>query len=331
MNGLIGTRSGAYKLEGISIRLLGLENDRVSAIHATINGSGKQRILAGTYERGLFISDDDGASWTDVSNGFTAVCVRCIGPDPLNAGHLIAGTEPGRIFRSGDAGNSWVELDGIRDIEGHEKWFLPYSPRAGAVRNIYTPPGERRYLASVEVGGLLESRDNGKTWTCDPVCVDTDIHFVTGNPKEPAHLWAALGYAGLDGSPNPDGQGHRGGIARSRDGGQTWEKLFGDYTRAVIVPSKNPGIVIAAPAPEVGRHGRIESSSDGGDTWEDSSDGLETPMPDMVEEFVEAPDGSILAICSGGRLLRSYPEEICWETVLDESSGVNVGAIAFFD
>jgi hypothetical protein len=53
------------------------------------------------------------------------------------------------------------------------------------------------------------------------------------------------------------------------------------------------------------RGGRIEVSTDGGESWEPATEGIETPMPDMVERFVPAPDGTIHAVCSGGRLLRS--------------------------
>src|SRR5690606_40160825 len=59
-----------------------------------------------------------------------------------------------------DLGLSWQELDGIRQLPDYEQWYLPYSPRAGAVRNIYAPAGsQNRLLASVEVGGLLDSHD----------------------------------------------------------------------------------------------------------------------------------------------------------------------------
>jgi photosystem II stability/assembly factor-like uncharacterized protein len=323
----LGTRSGVYRLESDSAEYLGLESERISAITTTILPDGSCRIIAGSYESGMFCSDDFGETWGEVTDGFSLNCVRWLGPDPLVEGALLAGTEPGRIFRSNNQGSSWRELSGIRNISGHDEWYLPYSPRAGAVRNIFVPPGSRTYFASVEVGGLLISTDVGETWRCEHVDVDTDIHFVTGHPDDGNLMFAALGYAGLDRTPNDDPV-HRGGLARSTDGGKTWTKLFGDYTRGVIVPQSNPGIVIAAPAPVVGNQGRIEVSHDNGDSWIAASAGIDIPMEDMVETFVEAPNGKVWAICSHGTLLESDTTSIHW-TPVPGSESLRVESVAF--
>jgi hypothetical protein len=109
---------------------------------------------------------------------------------------------------------------------------------------------------------------------------------------------------------------HQGGIARSRDGGGTWQRIEADYTRATIVPPARPDLVLAGPAPRVGRGGRIVVSADGGDTWQPAGTGVDIPMPDMVELFVAAPDDSFWAICFRGRLLRASPENWSWSSPL---------------
>jgi photosystem II stability/assembly factor-like uncharacterized protein len=323
----VGTRSGIQRLRDGALEPLGLEDRHISAVHAWRDGEATT-VLAGSYGDGLFRSVDGGASWAPVEDGLTAPAVRCIGPDPAQPGALLAGTEPARIFRSADGGASWEELDGVTRIAGHEQWFLPYSPRAGAVRNVYGPPGRPGHLlASVEVGGLLTSEDGGASWTCGPVIADEDIHFVTGHPADPDLLFAALGSAWLTQRPSP-GQ-PRAGVARSRDGGANWEKVENDYTRAVMVPPARPDLVLACPAPQVGHGGRIVVSADGGDTWEPASDGVETPMPDMVELFVAAPDDGVWAICSGGRLLRATPGDWTWESALPAGAAPRVRSVAF--
>ena len=325
----IGATGGVYRLCDGAVEPLGLASERVWAIHAWRDHD-TTTILAGSYGNGLYRSEDGGDTWSSADEGMTASAFRCITPDPLDPDAILAGTEPGRLFRSMDGGRTWQELTGITQIAGYEQWFLPYSPRAGAVRNVYAPPGSTgRLFASVEVGGLLRSDDGGATWACAPVIEDDDIHFITGHPHAPDLLYAALGYAALPHHRRDDEVHRFGGIARSRDGGATWAKLETDYTRAVLIPPARPDLVLAGPSPQVGRGGRIVVSSDGGDTWEPASAGIDTPMPDMVELFVAAPDGTVYAVCSGGRLLRATPGEWHWRSALPAATALSVQSVAF--
>jgi photosystem II stability/assembly factor-like uncharacterized protein len=310
VDAFLGTTSGVLRLSESALEPSGLEGHSVTALHASADA-----LLAGTYGDGLFRSADGGRSWERVDAGLTASTFRFVTAE-------LAGTEPARVYRSPDGGRSWEELEGITRIPGHEQWFLPYSPRAGAARNAYVS-GDR-LLVAVEVAGLLRSDDGGGAWVCEPVAGDEDVHHVTGHPDDPELVYASLGSASLKRRG-----GQHGGIARSRDGGRTWEKIETDYTRAALVPPTRPDLVLAGPALRVGRGGRIVVSSDGGDTWEPAGRGIDVPMPDMVELFVAAPDGTVLAICSGGRLLRAAPEDWSWSSALPPDAAVTVKSVAF--
>jgi photosystem II stability/assembly factor-like uncharacterized protein len=278
----------------------------------------------------MFRSDDGGANWLPANAGLTVPALRTFMASPAGDDAILCGGEPGRGFRSSDHGLSWQEMAGIAAIPNSAEWYLPYSPRAGALRNFYAPPGRLDHLyASIEVGGLLYSPDGGASWTMLET-FDDDIHHVTGHPERPDEVWLALGWAGLHGRPNAD-SARFGGVARSDDAGQTWTKLIErDYTRAVIVPPARPDLVLAGPAKAVGRQGRIVVSSNGGESWEPAGEGIEQPMADMVELFVAAPDSSIWAICSGGRLLRAEPGVWHWRDVLaSTASAPHVLAVSF--
>lgn len=324
----IGASKGVYRLSNGDLTPLGLDKERVWAIHAWRDGA-SDVILAGTYGNGMYRSADGGRSWNMANDGLNDLAFRTIAPDPHQPGALLAGAEPGRVYRSRDGGLSWSELTGLHDLAGIENWYLPYSPRAGAVRNIYAPPGDsERLLASVEVGGLLDSDDGGATWSYLPVLQDDDIHHITGHPDDANLLFASLGYAAIK-RPDRAPDYHLGGIARSRDGGATWQKLENDYTRATIIPPTRTDLVLAGPAPQVGRNGRIVVSADAGDTWQPASDGIDTPMPDMVELFVAAPDDTIWAICSGGRLLTATAGEWHWRSALPDGSAIDAQSASF--
>jgi photosystem II stability/assembly factor-like uncharacterized protein len=327
----IGTTGGVLRLRDTTLDRLGLERERVMAIHAWAERDAIA-ILAGTYGNGLLRSADGGRTWSRIEAGLTASAFRFLVADPGHPGALLAGTEPARIFRSEDAGQTWHELDGITRIDGHERWFLPYSPRAGAARNVYVTPGRPgRLLVAAEVAGLLRSDDDGRTWVCGPVTEDRDedLHHVTGHPDDPDLLYVALGTASLTPQARGDPPRRHGGIARSRDGGMTWNKLETDYTRATIVPPARPELLLAGPATQVGRGGRIVVSTDGGDTWKPAGTGVAMPMSDMVEFFVAAPDDSVWAVCSQGRLLRAMPDDWSWSSALPTGADVSVKSVAF--
>ena len=308
INAFIGTTSGVLRLNDAALEPLGLDGLNVTALHAS-DGA----VLAGTYGDGLFRSADEGRTWDRIEAAPSTF--RFLTGD-------LAGTEPARVYRSPDGGRSWDELDGIARLPGSEQWFLPYSPRAGAARNAYVTG--HRMLVAAEVAGLLRSDDGGVTWVCEPVAGDEDIHHVTGHPDDPDLLYVSLGTATL-----AQRSGQHGGIARSRDGGRSWEKVETDYTRVTTVPPARPDVVLAGPARRVGREGRIVVSSDGGDTWKPAGDGIDMPMPDMVELFIPAPDGTVWAICSRGRLLRATPGEWHWSTALPPDAAVTVKSVAF--
>jgi photosystem II stability/assembly factor-like uncharacterized protein len=326
----IGTMTGVVRLEDGDITQVGLDGERIWAIHAFAGETGADVVLAGSYGDGMYRSTDSGQTWARANEGLTASAFRTIVPDPHRDGAILAGAEPGLLFRSDDGGLSWVEMSRIRELERHADWYLPYSPRSGAIRNVYAPAGsDSRLLASVEVGGLIDSPDGGETWQYVDVGIDDDIHHITGHPDDGNILFVSLGYASLRVKRKESGEARFGGIARSYDGGATWAKVEMDYTRATIVPPGHPNLLLAGPAPDVGANGRIVVSSDYGETWDSASGGIDSPMQDMVELFVAAPSQEIWAICSGGRLLSAIPGEWHWKPVLPRDSEVVAQSVAF--
>lgn len=328
----VGTNRGVYGLDGGTLKPLGLENHEIYAVHS-VGGT----VLAGSYGEGVFRSEDGGASWREANDGLTATALRTFLDDPKHDDAVLCGCEPGRGFRTTDNGETWNELIGIGTVQGSDNWFLPYSPRAGALRNYWSPPGRPEHiLAAIEVGGLIESRDGGESWEQVDLygndIQDDDIHYVSGHPENPDVLLIALGRASLRG--RNVAREDVGGVGLSRDGGKTWRKVISeDYTRAVLIPPTHLKLILAGPAKAIGRQGSILVSDDGGETWKPAGEGIqkspEAPMADMVERFQPAPDASVWAVCSGGTLFRSEPGEWKWSPAVTLPEGVKAKSVCF--
>lgn len=259
---------------------------------------------AGAYGDSLYRSLDAGQTWHPIGDGEALRYVRAIAFSLQHADTLYVGTEPANIYKSTDGGDTWRDL-GIRRLPGSERWFLPYSPRAGAVRTFAVHRADPDLIyAGVEQGGVLKSADAGDTWTTLRDGVHPDVHTLAVHPEDPQVVFAATG----------------GGVYRTQDGGQSWEHLINDYTRGVAIHPIVPEIVFAGPARRVGHEGRILASADGGDTWTLTACGLEIPMLNMVESFVMHPNfpNDVFATTSQGRLLRSRIDHIRWRSVVNE-------------
>ena len=102
-----------------------------------------------------------------------------------------------------------------------------------------------RIYAAVEVGGVLASEDNGKTWHLvegsdgkpdldfdSDTLIHPDVHSITVHPSSSDLITAATG----------------GGLYRSTDGGKSWKNIYRCYIRAVWVDPADPQHIIAGPA-----------------------------------------------------------------------------------
>jgi hypothetical protein len=294
----------------------GLKGLQVSAL---AHRPGQPReVLAGTYGRGMFHSSDAGHSWQPVSCGLACGYVRSILWDPDDPRLVLAGTEPVAIYRSRDGGRTWSELPAIRSVQGHERWYLPYSPRAGAVRCLVAVPGlSGTYYAGIEQGGILSSDDGGESWVLLNTTLHPDVHQVIVAAGDGSFLLTATG----------------GGIFQSMNGGQLWEPVTPDYTRALVQRPGHPSVIVAGPAARVGHLGRVERSCDGGSNWEQWSRGLLVPLPGMVEQLIANPGGlddlgGIFAVLSSGELCHSEFDRADWTPIVQGVPPIRVIDVA---
>jgi pimeloyl-ACP methyl ester carboxylesterase len=116
-------------------------------------------------------SADDGKTWErskkiglPESSGLTVNAVWHIEPGlPQQPGTLYLGADPGMLFRSDDAGETWEPNRGILEHPTRDRWF----PGAGGLccDSIQLDPGDpQRMYVCIASAGTLRSDDGGRTW-----------------------------------------------------------------------------------------------------------------------------------------------------------------------
>jgi len=71
-------------------------------------------LFAGTYTNGVFLSTNNGISWTPVNSGLTNVNVQALAASGSN---LFGGTGDG-VFLTADNGGSWTAVNsGLTNVE----------------------------------------------------------------------------------------------------------------------------------------------------------------------------------------------------------------------
>ena len=305
----VGTEKGLFRLkregDDWALQASGLDDQEIEAVAAHPDG---QHAIAGTHGSGLFSTADGGDSWEPVLGWEGSPYIRSVSYHPHDPRIVRVGTEPARVWCSRDSGVTWAEERGFTALPGCAEWFLPYSPRAGAVRKIIMLDGMEEFVfAAIEVGGLAGSCNDGSTWEISESIgqweyptggIHPDVHSIDINPTQPGTIMAATG----------------GGVFRSVDRGMSWQHLIDDYTRGVCIKADDPATVVVGPSRRVGRLGRMMVSEDGGDTWQDAEQNLTFPLDRMCEHIIcDAQD--VFAVVLDDAVYHAAFADLAWQPV----------------
>ena len=109
------------------------------------------RVYVGTFDRGVFISEDSGGSWRQDEHGLVDRRVMSLA---VSASHqenglsvAYAGTEPSNLYRFEGTGRSWRKLPALRELPSEPGWSFPPRPWTHHVCTIATPPADPEWLA----------------------------------------------------------------------------------------------------------------------------------------------------------------------------------------
>jgi photosystem II stability/assembly factor-like uncharacterized protein len=173
-----------------------------------------RRIYVGTFDDGVYASDDGGATWRHDEHGLGDRRVLSVA---VSASHredgisvAYAGTEPSNLYRSEDAGRNWQRLPALRELPSEPRWSFPPRPWTHHVRTIALHLNDpQAIVVGIELGGVMRSPDGGASWIDHNPQAHSDAHQLLTHPLAPDRLYEAAGQ----------------GIARSEDRGDTWRRL----------------------------------------------------------------------------------------------------------
>ena len=266
--------------ESWEFRNNGIASDNVYSL-ASAKSGGKTKVYAGTEPAHLYVSEDMGASWRELPAlrsvpslpkwtfpGPPHIAhVKDITFDPRDAETIYASVEQGGVLRSKDAGatfeeiTGWMYLTGSYNDDPHRLMIRPSQPGT-----MFIPTGF----------GMYRTKDGGDKWedvsrgipgigypdlfVYDPR--DDSLMFVAGGEMNPGEWMRAI-----DVRPK---------VARSRDGGETWEVLPGPGAglhgnfEAMSIEAWDGGSAIYIGDTD----GDIYCSEDEGDSWGKIATGL---------------------------------------------------------
>ncbi|MCO5102011.1 MAG: exo-alpha-sialidase [Burkholderiaceae bacterium] len=301
----VATRKGLFELrrraDGWRIGTVRFLGEPVTAVlPADPAAPSRPMIVAlalGHFGAKCHASADRGESWYEVA-------VPAYPPQPADAGDDVewklqqvwtlvgrndevwAGTLPGGLFRSRDAGQSWQLNEALWNDPRRREWMGGGYDAPGLHSIALDPrdddPARQRMLVGVSTGGTWASRDGGTSWTLvgkglraeymppqrayDEIA--QDVHRLAACAAQPDTVWCQ----------------HHNGIFRSTDAGRTWRELtdvpISSFGFAVAADPNDPQRAWFAPAAADLRRVPVDAAfaalrtDDGGRTFRVLRDGL---------------------------------------------------------
>ncbi|MDB6171273.1 MAG: BNR/Asp-box repeat protein [Chthoniobacteraceae bacterium] len=356
---LVGTKKGAFILTADGKR----EQWNVSGPHFAgwemyhLKGSPvePERIYAsqtsGWFGQQIQRSNDGGKTWEPVGNAFQYdgtpgthqwydgtqhpwefKRIWHLEPSLTDPDTVYAGAEDAALFKTTDAGKTWLELPGLRGAKGH--LWQPGAGGMGLHTIILDPVDPRRIFVAISAAGVFRSDDGGTTWRAtnrglksayeipDPNAeVGHCVHRIAMHPSRPKVLYMQKHWD----------------VMRSDDAGEMWYEVSGnlptDFGFPIDVHAHEPETIYVVPIKSDSEHFppdgklRVYRSRTGGNEWEALTKGL-PQQHCYVNVLRDAMAVDSLDSCgvyfgtTGGQVYASSDSGDTWEAIVRDLPAV---------
>ena len=233
---------------------------------------------AGVDDAALFVSRDDGDTWSELKGltrhptrprwmpGFGGLCLHSVLVDPTNAQRLWVGISAVGVFRSDDAGKSWKLCnEGLPNIAPE---FIKDPEMGRCVHKLVLDPVRPGVLHLQYHGGVFTSENAGDSWTRISAGLPHDFGFPMAVTQRRDLFVVPL--LADNNRVVPDGALK---VWRTRDCGRTWRALTKGLPQKDHFVGVLRDAMTADPLSPAGLYmgttgGELFYSRDDGDTWE---------------------------------------------------------------
>jgi photosystem II stability/assembly factor-like uncharacterized protein len=273
---VVGNKSGLWQAWGKPLEPVNEFTTR------TVSALAQSRDQAWAIADGRIVVQRNGGRWTDRAS-LVNQRATCLAATPNG---LLIGTTQAHLFLFAD---TLGPVESFETVDGRETWHTPWGDPAD-VRSIAVDLDGAIYV-NVHVGGVVRSRDAGRSWT-PTVDIAADVHHVIAHPTRARIVLAAAAQ----------------GFGVSRDGGDSWrfitEGMDAFYARAVAVAGETV-LVSTSTGPRGRRAALYRKLLDGDEAFVRCSDGLPW-FESNIDTGCLAAYGSLVVFgTDDGRLFRS--------------------------
>ena len=295
--------------------------DPVSVHTVVVHPQNPELLFIGTQD-GPYYSADRGTHWHQADFPERGVQIWSILVHPNEPHTIFAGAAPVGIYRSEDSGEHWHLL--ARPALP-ERAKMPFACRV--MRIALDPNRPRDLFATIEVNGVMRSRDGGESWSdCSAGLLE-----LAKEPRLKSKLVSDTEAEGmLDGhalcvstaDPGAVFLACRMGLFRSGDGGDSWQDMrvgrFSPltYARDIRPAPQDPATFYACLSVHAtGDTGSLAVSRDLGESWQRIDHGvtlratmmnLALHPRDPLQVYGVARNGQVIGTQDGGARWHEY-------------------------